>query len=187
MAEELNPQQAAAQQIAEFNMVKRGESCVSLSFRRNMAGLSLSVKTHPGIETFFRSLSTGEFSDVTGIGRHWIPIGGVPLRIHNLVEQVPTISIEAGRRIRFDRPGQQLLAPSGATSPDGVPLQDVNLSFLRLIGISEGAGVTFTVRGVYSEQAVNQMRDTLAEAAKKFYQTFMKPINLTVSIVTSEW
>lgn len=183
MAEELKN----VEQVMDFDMVKRGETCISLSFKRNMAGLSLSIKAHPGVEAFFRGLSTGEVSDVTGIGRHWIPIGGVPLRIHNLVEQVPVISIEPGRRIRFDRPGQQLLAPSGATSPDGMPLQDVNLSFLRLIGVSEGIGVTFTVRGVYSEQSVNSMRDTLAEGAKKFYQTFMKPINLNVAIVTQEW
>lgn len=183
----------------DINMVKRGESCISMTFRRSMGGLTLSVKTHPAIEEFFRNISTGELVDVRSLGRHWTgQTKDTPLMAYNLAEPVPIIQLDSTRRARFDWLARQLLTPTGGAPPDDGSLRvaapglghgglDVNLAFLRLVGIGDGAGITFSVKGVYSEAAMQILRDNIAEAGKRFYQIYMKPVNLNVSIVTSEW
>jgi len=180
--------------VNDINMVKRGESCISMTFRRSMGGLTLSVKTHPAIEEFFRNISTGELQDVRVVGRHWTgATKDTPLMAYNLVEPIPIIQLDGSRRARFDWLARQLITPTGGGAPDpgiegGVRSSiDVNLAFLRLVGIGDGAGVTFNIKGVYSDAAMQSMRDNIAEAAKRFYQIYMKPVNLNVAIVTQEW
>ena len=185
--------------VNDINMVKRGESCISMTFRRSMGGLTLSVKTHPAIEEFFRNISTGEQVDVRSLGRHWVGITkDTQLMAYNLAEPIPIIQLDASRRARFDWLARQLLTPTGSGAPPGDGLLhaadtprsgglDVNLAFLRLVGIGDGAGITFSVKGVYSESAMQSLRDNIAEAGKRFYQIYMKPVNLNVAIVTQEW
>lgn len=182
---------------ATMEMVKRGESCISMTFRRSMNGLTLTVKTHPLVEEFFKNISTGEPVDVRSIGRHWAGLQkDQPLMAYNLAEPIPFIHLDGQRRVRFDRLATHLLAASsgGPTGhPDDTPRspnskeQDINLGFLRLVGVGDGAGVTFTIRGVFSERSVQDMRDAVAEGAKRFYQAYMKPLNMNITIQSSEW
>lgn len=184
---------------AVIDMAKRGESCISMTFRRSMNGLTLTVKTHPLVEEFFRNISTGENVDVRNVGRHWTGLQkDQPLMAYNLAEPIPFIHLDGAKRVRFDRLATHLVSPIGGGGDDGglraAPAtagggreQDVNLGFLRLVGIGDGTGVTFTIRGVFSEKSVQDMRDAVAEGAKRFYQAYMKPLNMNISIVSSEW
>lgn len=179
----------------DLKMLKRGETYINMTFRRSMSGLTLAIKTHPSVEEFFRNLSTGELADTRAAGRYWTAIAkDAPLMAYNLAEGIPLLHIDSRRRARFDWLGRQLITPQSADhAAEGGELGgrssgvEVNLSFLRLAGIGDGAGVTFQLKGVYSDLAVQEMHDHIAEAAKRFYQIYMKPINLNVSIVTTEW
>lgn len=179
----------------DLKVVKRGETVINITFRRSMGGLTLAVKTHPLVEEFFRNLSTGEQSDVRAAGRYWQPLDkDARLMAYNLAEAIPILQVDAKRRVRFDWLGRHLISPQDATrGPEGGELggraanTDINMSFLRLAGIGEGAGITFTLKGVYSDGAIQEMNDHLAEASKRFYQTYMRPVNLNIQIVTSEW
>ena len=183
----------AMQKIApDLDVVKRGESVISMTFRRTMSGLTLSVKTHPLVEEFFRNISTGEKSDTAAAGRHWKPLdAGKPLMIHNLAEGIPIIQIDGNRTARFDRIGQPLIHHNGGLDENGRARQgnnrEINLSFLRLAEIGEGAGITYKVKGVFSETAIQQMRDDISLAAKAFYQIYLKPATLNAQIITQEW
>lgn len=178
---------------AAFEVIKRGETHIGMTFRRSGGGLTLAVKVSPKIEEFFRNVSTGENVDVRSIGRHWYSLDkNQPLWAYNLAEPIPMIQIDGTRRARFDRLAVQLIQGPNDGGGGDRPLslgreQEINLGFLRLVGVGESAGVTFTIRGVYSEKAVQDMRDAVADGARKFYQTYMKPINLNISIVSSEW
>lgn len=184
----------AMQKIApDLDVVKRGESVISMTFRRSMSGLTLSIKTHPLVEEFFRNISTGEKSDSAASGRHWRPLeADKPLMVHNLAEGIPIIQIDGQRTARFDRIGQPLIHYAGAAALGGEPAvrggsREINLSFLRLATVGEGAGITFGVKGVFSDQAVANMRDDLSLAAKAFYQIYLKPATLNAQIITQEW
>ena len=180
----------------DLKVVKRGETVINMTFRRSMTGLTLSVKTHPLVEEFFRNLSTGEQSDVRTAGRYWTPLAkDATLMAYNLAEAIPLLHVDAKRRVRFDWLGRQLISNQEQTrGPEGGELGgnpngrvDLNLSFLRLQGIGDGAGVTFQLKGVFSDQAVQEMHDHLSEGVKRFYQTYMRPVNLNVQVVTTEW
>lgn len=179
--------------VADIALAKRGETYISIAFHRSMGGLKLSVKTHPMIEEFFRNISTGEQVDVRSLGRHWYGLTkDSPLMAYNLAEPVPFIQLDNYRRARFDWLARPLITAQGSGDEGRIPTSsgggsDINLAFLRLTGIGDGAGVTFNVKGVYSDSAMQTMRDNVAEAAKRFYQIYMKPINLNVAIITSEW
>lgn len=185
----------AMQKIApDLDVVKRGESVISMTFRRSMSGLTLSVKTHPLVEEFFRNISTGDKTDSSAAGRHWKALDAdKPLMVHNLAEGIPIIQIDNQRTARFDRIGQPLVhyGGSGGAVPDDPRRQsgarEINLSFLRLATIGEGAGITFQVKGVFSDSAVQQMRDDISLAAKSFYQIYLKPATLNAQIITQEW
>ena len=183
----------AMQKIApDLDVVKRGESVISMTFRRSMSGLTLSVKTHPLVEEFFRNISTGEKSDSAAAGRHWKSLDAdKPLMVHNLAEGVPIIQMDGLRTARFDRIGQPLVHYGGGAGLDEgrrlASAREINLSFLRLASIGEGAGITFQVKGVFSEVAIQQMRDDISLAAKAFYQIYLKPATLNAQIITQEW
>jgi hypothetical protein len=111
--------------------------------------------------------------------------------VHNLAEGIPIINIDSQRLVRFDRIGNPLIYQGGGMDeggrqrPGGV--REVNLSFLRISDIGEGAGVTFAVKGVYSDLAIQQMRDDISLGAKAFYQMYLKPATLNAQIITQEW
>lgn len=173
----------------DVNIIKRGESCINLSFRRSMGGLTLTVRTLPGVEEFFRNLSTPDHVDARTIGRHWTALDkDLPLMVYNLAEPVPIINLDGYKRIRFDWVSRPLVSPcgDGISTPKGGGA-DINMAFLRLVGIGEGNGITFRLKGPFSDEAATAMRDDIALAGRKFYQTYMRPLNLNVAIVTQEW
>lgn len=177
-------------------VIKRGETCVIFTIHRNQlhskegVGMFLSVKTHPAVEDFMRSLSTYPGGndpitiDVGVVGRHWVPIGGNPLIAYNFVEKLRDLDemdSEDGRAYTLNHIGQPLLV----SDPDARrPL--INLSFLRLRGVSEGSGVTFGIHGVNSLDQLRSTRDQLSSAVRKFYTRYLKPVDLSVICSTQE-
>ena len=180
---------------ASLEVIKRGETSLTMTLHRSAGGLTLMVKAHPQIETFMRGLGTGEQIDVKACGPVWRPISkrddsGAPLNprplmIYNQTIPVEPITIATGDVANINRPGQMIIEPyNDGISPGRKQL--VNLSFLRIVGISEGAGVAFTVRGVHTYEAVNRMREQIGEAYKVFYRTYMKPIRMDIVVSTQE-
>lgn len=69
----------------------------------------------------------------------------------------------------------------------GGPLVDehgaINLSFLRLVGISKG-GVSFRLKGVYSKKQLDSLQSQYANAFDLLYSDFIKPENRAVIVST---
>lgn len=178
--------------LGSVDLIKRGESCINLAFRRTMGGLTLTVRTVPGVEDFFRGLSADAPVDVRGLGRYWTGLDPTqPLMAYNLAEPIPIIQLDQYKQARFDWLARQLVNGGSNDEPlrstSGKTVQQVNMSFLRLVGIGESNGVTFRIKGLFSDDAALAMRDDVGIAAKKFYQTYMRPLNLSVAVVTQEW
>lgn len=177
----------------EIPLIKRGELVIQVNLKRNPAGLFVNVKVHPGIEEFARGLGTTELQDVRTIGRYWTPTRPTsPERgfsVWNMTTNPGNVTGPNGVIFRLDRPGQGLTDNSGIPIPNnkqGLEYPVINLSFLRLQGISEGAGVNFHVKGVFTFEAVKQLADQIEQATRAFYIIYLKPIDMDVMVMTQE-
>lgn len=174
------PQQPAVE------IIKRGETSLTISLIRSAGGLTVSVKAHPQVEAFMRGLGNGEHVDVKAAGPYWRTISRDPdsrLYVYNQTTTVESVMLDNGDQANVNRPGQALLDQQfhGDT---GKTKRNINLSFLRLVGISEDAGVTFAVRGVHTYEALVQMQKQLGTAYKRFYKTYIHPIKVDIVIST---
>lgn len=176
--------------VLEANVVKSGECCIQTTLsRRNRrhgdppdwkGGLLITVKTLPRVEEFMQSLGSGEVVDVGVVGRHWQAIGGQPLHAY-IIQNINTHPGDDGSMVSLDKLGSPLLL----MDPErGEKYPTINLSFLRLRGISEGAGVTFGIKGVYSLEEMQRIEKRLTAAQRKFYNDYMRPIDITIQLVT---
>jgi len=174
----------------EANVVKSGELCIQTTLsRRNRrhgdppdwkGGLLISVKTLPRVEEFMQSLGTGETVDVGTVGRHWQAMSAHPLHAY-IIQNIPTHPGEDGTTVSLDKLGNPLLL----IDPErGEKYPMINLSFLRLRGISDGAGITFGIKGVYSLDEMQRIEKRLTAAQRRFYNDYMRPIDITIQLIT---
>jgi hypothetical protein len=152
---------------------KNGENPIQISLDRSYIGLTVEVKTTRSVEEFMKSLGGGAHLPVETMGRYWQhPVVGQKLLAYEL-----TANVDVSRVFELGCVGHPLLHHDTG---------QVNLSFLRLIGVSEGVGVKFGVKGVFSWDSVHELRDMLGKAVKQFYIDYMKPMHLTVMISTQD-
>ncbi len=166
-------------------VTKSGEQCIYVSLQRTAAGLTVGVKAHPRVEEFFKNIGDLGISEVNLISRTWAPVARTDdsLKVYmSRAELAPPGAIGLG---------------SGSESPNfytidaiGRPLKldngKINLSFLRLVGISEGPGVSFVVKGVYSLENLRDIRERIGRSAKSFYIEYLRPIDISINISTME-
>ena len=180
----------------QVQVVKRGETCATVLLRIVAGGLTVTIFSHPSIEEFFRNTCADKV-DVRGLGRYWQFPGdrGEDGKInHNNVKPMPAytsqkgdiepIVLDSGDLCVFNRLGQPLM-DMGADPISGRPRHHINLSFLKLVGISEG-GITFQVRGVFTTDAVSTMKEKIGEGIRKFYRVYLKPVEMSIVVSTSE-
>lgn len=183
---------------------------------RHPEGIVISVKALPQIEAFMRNLATPEGLEVGDIGPDGNPVGEPqpiirdsltegrgwlstdkdnPLRLYGISRVINPVN-----GIRIDRGCQPLVdsrneppredrygdAPNTSASNKYPSGWYANLSFLRLVGISEGAGVSFVVRGVYSDQQVKDIHAVLLDGVRRFWTAYLKPMNMCIQVSTQE-
>lgn len=190
----------------EALVVKSGETCIQTTLSRHPDGLKVNVWTHPRVEDFVRSLGSGEHIDIQTIGRYWsrpnirdekgkmIP-DERRLMVYFLEQSLGTLSVDTEFSYCLDKPGYPLVNGSDSPPGEGDPAprgykslgsgrETLNISFLRLVGVSDGPGVSFTVRGVYSREAINRLGERIKQATNRFYREFLKPYKLIVTVST---
>lgn len=175
----------------EAAVVKRGETCVITTLSRTALGLQLRVKAHAALELFMRGLSVPDQPpiEVALQDRYWVPPAGKPpLMAYRLSGPLPTLTnpLTGGPMFTLERLARPLLDDgAGDDGPRGRDLP-VNLSYLRLIGISEGMGIAFNIRGVYSLDALRMLQERISYAQQQFYVNYIRPVNLSVIVQTQE-
>lgn len=162
-------------QIIEAAVLKRGETVTRVRFQRSPVGLKITCWAHPAVEDLMRSWGTGEIQAVTAHGRNWEPLRDPLKGVYHLGTN-PGVCPYDGGHYRLDRVGQPLIDPDGC----------VNLSFVRLIGVSEGEGVSFSLKGVHTLEAIRDMGERIKLASRRLYINYMKPVDLTVTVSTQE-
>lgn len=160
---------------------KKGSIVLQMSFIRNERGLSISVKSASEVEELLRSWSGGDAMLSGEYEREWRAPkdpSGKGLQVWNLIQD-PGKLIMTGGFYTLSRPGGKLIFAERSQ-------QIVNLSFLRLVGISSGNGVQFEIPGVYSLDFVKDIQGKINQAAKQFYSDYLLPIELSLIIQTQE-
>jgi hypothetical protein len=162
-------------QIAE--VVKNGESCILASLKRSPAGLTITVKAHTNVEEFFANLEEKHTTDPRLASRTWSPVDGDELMVYysGNAQKFGRLVGDDGNMFTLDTIGGQLIESSNV----------LNLSFLRLVGISKDAGVSFSVRGVYSMDYMQNLRTRIGAAARRFYIDYVRPIDLNLNLIIS--
>ena len=149
------------------DLTVNNESIIRTRFRRHRDGVQVFLKVAPEVEDFFRHWSMDSNDDVISFGRHWMPSPGGRL----FVWRTP---IEQDRY--EDGGGFSLTHPSRPLRVDG----RVNISFLRLVGASEG--VTFITEDLMSKTEIEAMAERVKRAQARFYQEYLKPLEVDVII-----
>lgn len=166
---------------------KGGETRIMVELQREVhrsgkegVTVRLNVKAHPIVEAFMRDLGKGETVEVGAHGRYWVPCDKEkPLIAYDLSMPLEVTRTPSGTALTLERLGQPL-------SERVDRYEFINLSFLRLVGVSEGAGVSFHLKGVYPLETLKKIRDQISEASTTFYIAYMKPLNLSVIVSTQE-
>ena len=200
--------------LESLTLTKGGETSLWLNIARSPRhpeGIVVTVKALPQIEAFMRTIATPEgliegdigpdgnplgepqpiTRDALTEGRSWLPIDkDVPLRLYVLSRLVSPVN-----GLRLDKGSQPLVSQGGGDlvesrdTPVGYKSGNsryANLSFLRLVGISEGAGVSFVVRGVFSDQQVKEIHSILLDGVRRFWTAYLKPMNMCIQVSTQE-
>jgi hypothetical protein len=162
------------------------EQCIQVHLKRsalgsvekeNMFGLTVNVQAHPRVEAFFKELADDIVSPNTIAGRGWFAVDNKPLKAYiNHTSSLEQLRCDQGMLINLDRLGAPLIETSSSSGEEVL-----NLSFLRLVGISEEGGVTFHLKSVYSLQGLFRLRDLIQNAQNKVYNSYLRPVHLSVT------
>lgn len=165
-------------ETAESTIVKGGENIIALGIRRSSRGVVLTAKVTPAIEDYFRSQS-GDSFDVNEIHREWfVGKDAAPLKVWHIVDDPGVVRSHTGAYV-LNKPGFPLVVSEG-------PSKVVNLSFLRLVGISEGEGIKLEIKGAFTLTYIRDLAAQIGQSTKQFFVDFLKPVDILVTVNTQE-
>lgn len=163
----------------ESTVAKRGEQIFSLSFRRTDGRVKVIVKAHEVIEDLMRSWGSGERGAVIDFGgRNWV--SPTPLEVWDLSPKMAQLLPYGEGYYTINEPGGELFLSDNGIRHGAA----VNISFLRIVGVSEG--VEFEVPGVHSLSFLKETQNRVNGAVKRLYTDFLLPVDLTLQINTQE-
>jgi hypothetical protein len=178
--------------MIEIALPKSGENVILGTVSRFKAHLKLRFKVHPSVEELFATWGGNEKTLVAKYGRQWEgkdEEATKSLVCWNLGQNPGVASIDpSGGFFCLDKIGGALLEPRQFTGPLGpVTAEVLNMSWLRLCGISESAGIEIAIRGVFTPQKVDEIAEKIKLASRTIYITYLKPIDVTVGVFTQPW
>ena len=170
-------------ETAASTLIKSGETCVSIELSRSKYGLSLWMRAAPHVEEAIKAMGAGDTTELRVFGRNWTLPPDKELYLHNIHNQYAgNLVAHDGTLYSIGYPGHPLLLkdPTSMTSKEVL-----NLAALRFVGVSEGAGVRIGIKGVYTREQLNTICERFKISARHFYQTYMKPVHLSITLTAN--
>lgn len=158
----------------EVEQLNKGGICwFELSIGRGRRGLDFYVKTVPEVENFMKALGAGKKEQVDAYGRDWFSLEeNGKLEVYQMDRELP--------------PSPTYTLTSIAEPLRGAKSGKINLSFLRLVGISDPGGVKFGVAGPFSRSFAREISQTILAETRTLIRDYMVPINISLRISTQE-
>lgn len=148
---------------------------------RSTIGLIVRVQADPAVEEFMKLHSKDHRVEVAAFGQSWLPLTkDQEFEAYNM-PKLPVNQYAFGR-YTVDAVGRPLLTGQRGLGEDAGPLNTVNLSFFKLVGISKPEGVRFGVVGAYSLDYIANLNRQLLAEAKQFLMDYITPIDITLKL-----
>lgn len=163
----------------EASLVKSGELCLRVTLSRCDVGIQVNVKASPLIEAYMKGLGNGEATPVAALGKNWTKVkeDGPELAIWDASRSALSSLQDNQAKFALNYPGRDL-SLAGEIAPNCV-----NLTFLRLVGISEKDGVTFNIKGiVYSLDGLRTIKNAIGQAGRELYVNYIRPVDMTTYV-----
>lgn len=148
-------------------MFEAGTSNDAIDIRicRHRDGIKLNIRTWPDVEAFFQHWSGG-LQERPAHGRLWRPVAADGLL--NMWSMGVAITPSALR------PYSLIHSGLGFTVDTGYP----NISFLRLVGVSEPNGRDVVVEALVGRGEIPALAQRLSEASQMFYNEYLQQVNM---------
>lgn len=132
---------------------------------RHQSGILVRIKVIPEIEEFFRQWGGGT-AEGPAYGRLWKPLRtDEPLRFWSYEAK-----LEEGANYSLNRTGALLFDDYNGTG--------INISFLRMVGASQGDGCAFMAEVVMSTEEMKRAAYEVVKAGEQFYHNYIRPVNI---------
>jgi hypothetical protein len=163
-------------------VIKSDENLIRFELLRTPKGLRLTTKVVPRIEEFFKVFTENVTKPLGLYTRKWATPGtDVPASVYTSPNFNQLMHTGSGSQpYTLDALGKPLVITD---LPGG---KAINLSFLRFVGISDPNGVSVTLDQMISTPELLNMKSSLREAAKQFYIDFMRPVGVTITVMSQE-
>lgn len=154
-------------------MADLNENWIDMEATRTSTGTKIWVRVDPSIEAFVQTLNGGDATPepLTDYGG-WQAMEGETLMLHKFI--VPLQSKE----YTIGSVGTTLL-PSKVDGP-------MNLSFLRFVGISKPAGVTFFIPGPCTPDFMKRIYVAVAKGIRQLVYDYISQITVVMKISSKE-
>lgn len=173
---------------------------LAIKLYRSDRGLEVNVKAHPEVEQTISGWTGGTIQNVREYGRSWMntltreniygEMETAPLSVYALPNEpefrqaLPLRGVEGVGQYRIDAVGAPLRnRDEGSLDSTGLVL---NMSFVRLQGISRDDGVTFSVGQVITPLGLKLLGKQFSAGALQFTLDFLKPVSVNVEVIMSE-
>jgi hypothetical protein len=169
---------------------------VDQRFRRTNKGLRVEITAAPIIEDLFKTYSDGRVAQVSLYGRYWKSEPADDVATTALLAYSPclmpgSVSLDEHYEYTVESIGAPLITGGsvdqqspGSVSlrPNEIGTRTVNISYLRLRGISEGK--VFYVHGVFSTAALKEIAQKTEQAIRRLFQDYIRPVEFTTIVMS---
>lgn len=159
-------------------LIEKDGRSIKFSLHRTAKGLLIRVTADEAFEDLFREASGGQAQSVNAWGRWWTSLDpNDQIACYSLAGGFPETGEFPGGTYTVGAPGHPLIMDGNV----------INLSWLRLRGLSSPEGVAFFVRGVFSTNLVREeLPQKIKSAIKQLYIDFLRPVDMSISISIKE-
>lgn len=172
----------------DASVEKGAERLSELTICRTRGGIRIYGKVHPLIEDLIKSWSATEPVPVSSTyGRNWVGRDDKPVAslVWELQENPGVLSADGGVLFVIDRCGGPLTDERQINDPYGgrpKTAQVLNLSFLRIVGISEGDGIDIIIKGVFGTDRLLEIVEQIKRAIRYIAVQYIKPVDVTIIV-----
>ena len=151
-------------------MIEHSEKAIDVHLGRHTKGIYVKVKVFPEVEEFFKQWGGGVKMPPMH-HRLWKTVNqnDGPLELWSFEKRLT----QSSEKYDIISTGAGLISES-----TGYP----NLSFIRLVGASEGEGREFIIESVISNPELESLSNRIGKAAERFYLEYIHPIHMRVYV-----
>ena len=159
---------------------KSGELFLQTVLERSKRGIKLTIYGSAKLEKFMSDMNNNmPLTNTRVFGREWLFAAPATGDAYNVSGEdfIGARYIGGGKHCyRLDTLGKPLFYYD-----DSIGMKVINLSFVRLVGISSG-GVSFEIPSVRSKESIKEISTAIAQATRAFYEQYVQDVKQVITV-----